>query len=91
MQVLRYIYQNPMRARIAENVSDYWWSTLHDQLGHSALKIPLSPHELEGEYSVHFEDLLEFEKWINSVYSEQELNRIRLGLRRFEFKPSNAR
>lgn len=82
--VYRYIYQNPLRAGIAKSIADYQHSTIHGILGYSKLDIPVAPHDFisqstQGTFN-------EEEHWLNSLVSENDLELIRRGLRRFEFK-----
>jgi putative transposase len=93
LSVLKYVYQNPLRAALAKSINDYPWSTAHGTLGYSNLNIPLSLHELQADHFAEDIGLVEFEKWVNELYPELELFKIRKGLRRFEFHISekNAR
>jgi putative transposase len=74
-QVYRYIYQNPIRAKIVSNVQDYPWTTLGKQLSfpiHST--VPMTFCGEEGELI-----------WLNEKYEEEDLNLIKLGLRKHQF------
>lgn len=74
-QVYRYIYQNPIRAKLVKNVQDYPFTTLRKDLPfplHS--NVPMSFCGEEGE-------LL----WLNEKYQEEDLKLIKLGLRRSQF------
>lgn len=74
-QVYRYIYQNPIRAKIVTNVQDYPWTTLGKLLPfpiHS--NVPMTFCGEEGELI-----------WLNEKYEEEDLNLIKLGLRKHQF------
>ena len=79
--VYRYIYQNPLRAGIAKSIADYQHSTIHGMLGYSKLDIPIAPHDFSERCVLDEEEL-----WLNTLVSERDLELIRRGLRRFEFK-----
>jgi putative transposase len=74
-QVYRYIYQNPIRAKLVNKVEDYQFSTLRKDLPfplHS--NVPMSFCGEEGE-------LL----WLNEKYQDEDLDLIKLGLRKTYF------
>lgn len=74
-QVYRYIFQNPIRARLVQNVQDYPYTTLRKDLPfpiHS--NVPMSFGGEEGELI-----------WLNEVYKSEELGLIKLGLRKSQF------
>ena len=45
----RYVYQNPLRAGLAKEVSEYKYSTFHGRAGYSKLSIPLWAHPLQDD------------------------------------------
>lgn len=74
-QVYRYIYQNPLRAKIVSRVEDYPFSTL--KLGipfplHTSIPLSFAGHE--GELA-----------WLNEAYEKEDQELIRSGLRRVQF------
>ena len=74
-QVYRYIYQNPIRAKLVNKVEEYQFSTLRKDLPfplHS--NVPMSFCGEEGE-------LL----WLNEKYQDEDLDLIKLGLRKTYF------
>lgn len=73
-QVYRYIYQNPLRARLVEKVEDYPFSSLREVPFPLCTHVPLSFGGQEGE-----------NLWLNERYSEEDLKLIKLGLRKFQF------
>ncbi len=73
-QVYRYIYQNPLRAKIVEKVEDYPFSSLKEVPFPLCTHVPLSFGGHEGE-----------NLWLNERYDEQDLKLIKLGLRKFQF------
>jgi REP element-mobilizing transposase RayT len=73
-QVYRYIYQNPLRAKLVEKVEDYPFSTLQEVPFPLCTHVPLSFGGREGE-----------NLWLNEQYTEEDQKLIRLGLRKFQF------
>jgi len=74
-QVYRYIYQNPIRAKIVFKVEEYPYSTLQKEL----------PFPIHSHMTMSFGGQSGELYWLNQIYQEEELKLIRLGLRRFEF------
>ena len=75
-QVYKYIYQNPLRAKIVANVQSYPYSTLQTKVPfplHSFLSIAFGGKE--GEFF-----------WLNDVFKEDLSDAIRKGLRKGNFK-----
>jgi REP element-mobilizing transposase RayT len=84
---LKYVYRNPVEAKITEKVEDYRWSTAsirRDRI-HSLISEVESGHD---EFLP--EDHVERLKWFNEPYDEKIKNQISLALRRteFHFKPT---
>lgn len=79
-QVYRYIYQNPLRARIVSKVEDYPYSTLKPVPFPVHSFVPLSFAGMEGE-------LL----WLNERYDQEDVELIKLGLRRHQFDVSRRK
>jgi len=76
----KYVYQNPIRAGICEQVEDYPYSTIRNLLGRQRSIIPVSADNIIGENP--FTAL----KWLNQRIEDSTLNSIRKGLRKYEFK-----
>ena len=75
-QVYRYIFQNPIRAKIVTGVQDYPWTTLRKDLPfplHS--NIPMTFCGEEGELI-----------WLNEKYQKEDLELIQLGLSKDQFE-----
>lgn len=73
-QVYRYIYQNPIRAGICQRVEEYPYSTLRTTRLPIHTFVPLSFGGSEGE--LH---------WLNERYDPEDLELIKLGLRKSLF------
>lgn len=73
-QVYRYIFQNPIRAKLCEKVEDYPYSTLKGTQLPLHSFIPLSFGGHEGE--LH---------WLNERYETEQEELIRTGLRKSHF------
>lgn len=76
-QVYRYIFQNPIRAKISQKVQDYPFSTLHPCPLPLHSFIPMSFGGQEGE-------LL----WLNEVFQKDDQEVIKLGLKKQQFDVS---
>ncbi|NCN26541.1 hypothetical protein GW915_03110 [bacterium] len=84
-QVYDYIHQNPIRAGICAKAQDYPYSSFSGIQGRIDNFPPIYSHPLfqdSGEVA-----LVEDEQRANNLMSQQELNRTRLGLRRYKFLP----
>lgn len=79
-QVYRYIYQNPLRAGICNRVEEYPYSTLKPNPLPMHTFIPLSFGGVEGE--LH---------WLNERYDKEDLELIKLGLRKSQFDVSQRK
>lgn len=79
--VYKYIYQNPVRAKLCLRVEDYHYSTLHGLLGQQHLFIPLVADETLFHGSVEHNL-----NWLNQKTDEIELEKIRKGLTYREFR-----
>lgn len=82
--VYRYIYQNPLRAKLVSRVEEYPYSTLQGRYGLAQLKCPLSAHEYDGFLpSIETTEL----EWLNIKALGSESNKVRIGLQRRTFTP----
>lgn len=75
--VYRYIYQNPLRAKVCNRVEDYQYSTLLNSV---------LPVQKLGEPSFAKEE--NKLAWLNEKYNEEDQGLIRLGLRKHQFDVS---
>lgn len=73
-QVYRYLYQNPVRAKMVSKVQDYPFSTLRSVPFPLHTFVPMSFGGQEGELI-----------WLNERYEKEDEALIKLGLRRFQF------
>jgi len=81
--VLRYVYQNPVRAGMIERVEQYKFSSLPGLLGHQHLAFPVTPWNELGDWL--FKDTERFLEWLNTPVSEAHNSLIKVGLRKREF------
>lgn len=81
--VLKYIYQNPLRAGICESVLNYEFSTLPSFLGFRKMEIPV--YDDFG----FFDDVPGNLNWLNTLYDTDTTARIKKGLTLQEFKPDH--
>ncbi len=84
--VLKYVYQNPIRAGLCNSVLEYEFSTLPAFLGRKKMQIPI------------FDDYQFFENpdgnlhWLDDVYQPEATEQIQHGLKlqEFKFKPNKS-
>ena len=81
MNCYKYVYQNPIRAQLANRVEDWPYSTLHGLLGYSKLLIPIEEDTLL--FSGHTQATL---KWLNAPITNENLHSIRMATRKRIFK-----
>jgi putative transposase len=79
-QVYRYIYQNPLRAKICSRVQDYPYSTLHETKIPLHSYVPWSFGGEEGELA-----------WLNEKYRGDDEELIKLGLKKSFFDVSKRK
>jgi putative transposase len=84
--VFRYIYMNPVRAKIVSRAEEYHGSTLGGIHGLSPLKIPISPCYLGQEFFENSSS--QWIDFINEPFLDSENQAIRAGLRRGCFAPA---
>ncbi len=85
--VYKYVYRNPVRARLVEKVEDYEFSTLHGLLGSSQLVIPIAEDTLLFEGDSPDQQL----RWLNSEPGDGLEDEVRQGLRHPEFAVNTPR
>jgi putative transposase len=74
-QVYRYIFQNPVRAKVVSKVEDYPFSTLKEQV----------PFPIHTHLSMAFGGLAGEICWLNTEFDEEDRKLIRLGLKKNQF------
>jgi putative transposase len=79
LHVLKYIYRNPVKAKIANDVRDYTFSTLNSNLGRSSECWNLVSKSGYQNYT-------EFINWLNAANKPQDDDLIKNGLNRSKFK-----
>lgn len=80
--VYRYIFQNPLRAKMVRRCQDYPFSTYHYQYFNKTFPLPILD-------LINLRDI-EFEKWVNDEVAEKENLAIKRGLKRKAFVPGKA-
>lgn len=84
---LKYIYRNPVRAKLCDDVEEYSFSTLRGLLGHDHLAIPLS-HTLIG-MEVNLPDQrypFQWLEWIKQPFPKEAEELIRVCLQKKEVR-----
>ncbi len=84
--VLKYVYQNPVKAGICDSVLQYDYTTLHGFLGLKKMEIPIF-----DDYHF-FEDLNGNMRWLDERFTNDAHEQIQHGLRlqEFKFKPNSS-
>ena len=83
---LKYVYRNPVRAKLCENVEDYRYSTLHGLLGSAHLPFPINFTRVGMEISLPATDNLQQLGWLNNPFPKEAETLIQRGLRRKLFE-----
>lgn len=82
---LKYVYRNPVRARICEKVEEYPYSSLHGLLGKARLPFPIHLTRAGMELSLpEWESRLQLD-WLNMPFPTEAEEVIQKGLRRKVF------
>jgi REP element-mobilizing transposase RayT len=84
-RALKYVYRNPVRAKLCEKVEDYSYSTLHGLLGRSHLPFPLHLTRTGMEDVLPSRDPFELLQWLNEPFPGEIEAAIRKGLRKRVF------
>jgi len=80
LNAYKYLYHNPIKAGICENVLDYPYSTLPGLLGHRRLHIPVV------EDLTLFSEIESTLTWLNKKPSDENWEAVRNACRKREFK-----
>ncbi len=82
----KYVYQNPLRAKIVEKAEDYEFSSLNEN---SRQSLPFQIEEIIPMSLQSSSKLLEY-RWINETYSPSETQGIKVGLMKTKFTLSRS-
>jgi REP element-mobilizing transposase RayT len=83
---LKYVYRNPVKAGIVDQVEEYPFSTLYARLGQGPASFPLF-HPGEGAGDALIPELASDQLgWLNSPFRPEDENAIRKALRRKAFE-----
>jgi hypothetical protein len=83
---LKYVYRNPVRAKICQRVEDYPYSSLHGLLGRSQLLFPIHYTRVGMELALPSMDAFEQLYWLNQPFPVEVQELIQKGLRRKIFE-----
>jgi putative transposase len=86
--VIKYVFQNPIKAGLCKNVEDWKYSTLSDFLGTNESSIPTCSHLFESYIHEETSNIL---KWLNTGFQAEQSEKIKKGLGRSEFKLSQVK
>jgi putative transposase len=79
---LKYVYRNPVRAKLCENVEDYRYSSLNGLLGTSHLPFPVSLTRVGMEIALPAIDSHQQLSWLNKPFPKEAETLIQRGLRK---------
>ena len=82
---LKYVYRNPVRAKLCQRVEDYSCSTLHGLLGNSRLHFPLYLTRVGMELALPSAEASEQIEWMNNPFTTEAETLIQKGLRKKVF------
>jgi REP element-mobilizing transposase RayT len=82
----KYVYRNPVRAKLCDKVEQYPYSTLHGQLGKSHLPFPLYFTKVGMELALPSSDCSAQLDWLNRPFPAEAETLIQTGLRRCTFE-----
>lgn len=80
----KYVYRNPVEAKICNYVEDYSYSTLSGLLGLRKMSIPLV------EDHILFDDVTQALNWLNQSTTSDNHESVKLALKKHTFKLSKA-
>ena len=80
LNAYKYLLQNPVRAELCKTVESYQFSSLHGSLGQSKTIIPTVSDALL------FDDVERSLRWLNELPDPEDVEAVRLALRRADFK-----
>jgi putative transposase len=83
---LKYVYRNPVRAKLNDRVEDYSFSTLQGTVGSSHLPFPIHFTRSLFDVGLPLQNTDEFLRWLNTPFPQEAEKLIQLGLRRKIFE-----
>jgi putative transposase len=81
----KYVYRNPVRAKLCGSVEQYPFSTLNGLLGNSRLLFPISHPRPELSLCLPAVEPIDLLEWLNTPFSKESENLIQAGLRKRVF------
>ena len=81
----KYVYRNPVKAKLCDQVEDYPYSTLHGLLGLAPLTFPIFPARAEISISMPGLEPYDLLPWLNKPFPKEAERLIQIGLRRRTF------
>lgn len=84
---LKYVYRNPVRARLCRVVQEYEFSTLQGLLGQAALTFPLYYPDDASRCELISADGSEQLRWLNEPFAKEHESAIQSALKRSTFAP----
>jgi hypothetical protein len=81
----KYVYRNPVKAKLCELVEEYQYSTIHGLLGQSPLTFPIFHARSEIAISIPGLEPYDLIPWLNKPFPKEAEALIQAGLRRKTF------
>ena len=85
--VLKYIYRNPVKARLSESVEQYPYSTLAHVLEMAKYVFPIDP-VIGHQGNIPNNNSLHFLHWLNVPFALEQSNAIKKGFQKTRFQPT---
>jgi putative transposase len=79
---LKYVYRNPVRAKLCASVEDYRFSTVQGLIGNAHLPFAIHLTRVEMEFSLPSTEILEQLEWLNKPFPIEADYLIQKGLRK---------
>jgi putative transposase len=79
---LKYVYRNPVRAKLCDNVEDYPFSSLHSLLGQSPLGFPIAMTNSILDVSLPSSEPADWLEWLNQPFPTEADELLRKALRK---------
>lgn len=83
---LKYVYRNPVKAKLCELVEEFPYSTLHGLLGHSHLPFPIHFTRVGMEINLPSGEPHQQLEWLNQPFPNEAERLIKKGLRKRIFE-----
>jgi putative transposase len=81
----KYVYRNPVKAKLCVSVEEYPYSTLYGLLGNAHLPFPVFPPRSDISISLPAEETMDLLPWLNKPFPKEAESIIQRGLKNSVF------